>query len=120
VTARLAGKTGFRPHEDTPQEEGNLRLIVKDGGGEWKIGVLRKDLNPREFALTFLGTSKVERGSSVGKFQQIQQSLFRGESSGFVNLPLSQHVNTLTSPHYSWRFVAKLRSRIARPAPEPA
>jgi len=79
--------------------------------------VLRKDLNPREFALTFLGTSKVERGSSgVRKLKCNQLALFRGESPGFVDFLLCQHVVKLASPHYSWRFVTKSHSRIARPA----
>jgi hypothetical protein len=70
--------------------------IVKDGRGEWKTGVSRKSLEPWEFPLTLLGTGAVESGCSVGKLQQIQQSLFRGELPGFVNLLLGQHIAKLT------------------------
>ena len=38
-----------------------------------------------------LGTDTVKSGGSVGKLQCNQQPLFRGESQGLVNLPLSQH-----------------------------
>ena len=38
-------------------------------GGEWKTGLLRKDLEPRLFPLMLLGTGKVESGSSIGKFK---------------------------------------------------
>jgi hypothetical protein len=38
----------------------------------------------------------VESGGSVGKLKGNEQPLFRGESSGFVNLLLCQHVAKLT------------------------
>jgi hypothetical protein len=38
----------------------------------------------------------VESGGSVGKLKGNEQPLFRGESAGFVNLPLCQHVAKLT------------------------
>ena len=40
-------------------------------------------------------------GGGIRKLKSDKQPLFRGESSGFVDLPLSRHVNTLTSPDYS-------------------
>ena len=43
-----------------------------------------------------LGTGAVESGGSVGKLERNEQPLFRGESSGFVNLLLCQHVAKLT------------------------
>jgi hypothetical protein len=39
MAASLAGKTSFCPHEKKPHLEGNLRPIVKDRRGEWKIQV---------------------------------------------------------------------------------
>ena len=78
-----------------------MKLIVKDRRIEWKIGVLRKDLTPREFALTLLETSAVESGGSVRNFKRNQQPLFRGESPSFVDFPLSRYVDKLASPHYS-------------------
>jgi hypothetical protein len=53
-------------------------------------------LETRGFQLTLLGTRAVESGGSVGKLKRNEQPLFRGESAGFVNLPLSQHVAKLT------------------------
>jgi hypothetical protein len=38
----------------------------------------------------------VESGGSVGKLKRNEQPLFRGESAGFVNLLLRQHVAKLT------------------------
>jgi hypothetical protein len=38
---------------------------------------------------------------SVGKLERNEQPLFRGESAGFVNLPLCQHVAKLTGPSRS-------------------
>ncbi len=38
----------------------------------------------------------MESGGSVGKLKRNEQPLFRGESAGFVNLPLFQHVAKLT------------------------
>lgn len=49
----------------------------------------------RGFQLTLLGTRAVESGGSVGKFERNEQPLFRGESAGFVNLLLRQHVSKL-------------------------
>ena len=40
----------------------------------------------------------MESGGSVGKLERNKQPLFRGESAGFVNLPLCQHVAKLTGP----------------------
>jgi hypothetical protein len=71
--------------------------IVKYGRGEWKIGVLRKNLDPRELTLTFLGTGKLESGGGVRKLKRNEQPLFRGESPGFVNPACAK----LTSSHYS-------------------
>ena len=53
-------------------------------------------VKPRELPLTLLGTSPVESGGSVGKLKRNAQPLFRGESTGFVNLLLCQHVAKLT------------------------
>jgi len=50
----------------------------------------------REFQLTLLGTRAVESGGSIGKLKRNEQPLFRGESTGFVNLLLCQHVAKLT------------------------
>jgi|GEM_PF-6006426 hypothetical protein len=38
----------------------------------------------------------MESGGSVGKLERNEQPLFGGESAGFVNLPLFQHVAKLT------------------------
>ena len=38
----------------------------------------------------------MESGGSVGKLKRNEQPLFRGESAGFVNLLLRQHVAKLT------------------------
>ena len=38
----------------------------------------------------------MESGGSVGKIKRNEEPLFRGESSGFVNLLLCQHVAKLT------------------------
>lgn len=46
--------------------------------------------------LTLPGTRAVESGGSVGKLKGNEQSLFRGESSSFVNLLFCQHVAKLT------------------------
>jgi hypothetical protein len=45
--------------------------------------------------LTLLGTRAVESGGSVGKLKRNEQPLFRGESAGFVNLLLREHVAKL-------------------------
>lgn len=42
--------------------------------------MLRKDLDPREFALTLRGTSTMKSGGSVRKLKSDKQPLFRGES----------------------------------------
>lgn len=55
-------------------------------------------VKPRELPLTLLGTSPVESCGSVGKLKRNAQPLFRGESPGFVNLLLCQHVAKLTGP----------------------
>ena len=79
-----------------------MKPIVKDRRIEWKIGVARENLEPREFALPFFGTGEVKsRCSSVRNLKRNQQPLFRGESPGFVDFPLSRYVDTLASPHYS-------------------
>jgi hypothetical protein len=36
MTASLAGKTRLRPHQKKPQEDRNLRVILKDREDEWK------------------------------------------------------------------------------------
>jgi hypothetical protein len=46
--------------------------------------------------LTLLGSGAVESGGSVGKLKGNEQPLFRGESAGFVNLLLRQHVAKFT------------------------
>jgi len=48
--------------------------------------------------LTFLGTGAVNSGGSVRKLKRNAQPLFRGESPGFFNLLLCQHVAKLTGP----------------------
>ncbi len=70
-------------------------LIVKDRRGEWKIRVLREGLELREFPLTLRRTGAVKSGDSVGKLKRNEQSLFRDESPGFIDLPFRQHVAKL-------------------------
>ena len=59
-------------------------------------------LGPEGFPLTIPRSITVESGgSSVGKLKGNKQPMFRGESTGFVNLLLCQHVPKPTNPHYS-------------------
>ena len=66
-----------------------------------RYAVSRQDLEPREFPLTLRGTIKVKNGSSVGKHKRTAQPLLRGESPGFVNLLLCQHVASLVGAQRS-------------------
>lgn len=50
----------------------------------------------RRFQLTLFETGAMESDGSVGKLKRNEQPLFRGESPGFVNLLLCQHVTKLT------------------------
>jgi hypothetical protein len=36
MATSLAGKTSLRPHQEKPQEDRNLRVILKDREDEWK------------------------------------------------------------------------------------
>jgi hypothetical protein len=53
-------------------------------------------LHPESLPLTLRGSGAVESNASVGKLKRNTQPLFRGESPGFVNLLLCQHVAKLT------------------------
>jgi hypothetical protein len=56
----------------------------------------RQNLAPKEFPLMLHETGTVESGGSVRKFKRNVQPLLMGESPGFVNLLLCQHVAKLT------------------------
>ncbi len=57
-----------------------------------------RTLSPGNFSLRLLETGTVKNGSSVRKLKRDEQSLFRGKSPGFVDLPLNQHIAKLTRP----------------------
>jgi hypothetical protein len=59
-------------------------------------GDLRHVSDVRGFHLMLLGTRAVESGGSIGKIKRNEQPLFRGESAGFANLLLCQHVAKFT------------------------
>jgi hypothetical protein len=54
-----------------------------------------------ECQLSLRETGAMESGGGVRKLKRDEPPLFRGESSSFVNLPLSQHIAKLTEPSRS-------------------